>query len=217
MSIFFPNNYYLKIVTIEEMNDELIKYCKRKYKGIQYLSQTDLWRARIYLNGRKRFLGDFDSPDIALNYVITVKNFHRTHPDIPGSEIRKILFPKIRQTKQGLNSLRIAMLNAYGPYCHCCKESNIHFLTLEHVNGDGATHRKTLGKNRHGVLIDLRERGWPTDGYTVLCMNCNWGSRRTQICPHNVIPKLIENSIIPVTTMTQLKIAPIEKIENHVL
>mgnify|MGYP003443338865 CR=1 FL=1 len=76
--------------------------------------------------------------------------------------------------------LRDAILNVYGPDCACCGESEPTFLTLDHINGGGSQHRKSI----HGkVYAQLRREGFP-DGYRVLCWNCNWAYRLMGDCPH---------------------------------
>jgi hypothetical protein len=32
--------------------------------------------------------------------------------------------------------------------------------------------------------VDLKRQGWPKDGYTVLCLNCNIAKGATGTCPH---------------------------------
>lgn len=78
--------------------------------------------------------------------------------------------------------IRDEMVAIYGGRCNCpkCPETNPAFLTLEHVNGDGAQHRKVT---RH-VYEDLRRQGWPKEGYTLLCWNCNAMTRYGRTCPH---------------------------------
>lgn len=84
---------------------------------------------------------------------------------------------------RGRKKLREQLLAAYGGKCTCpkCPETNQAFLTLEHVERDGREHRKAVGSHSYA---DLRRRGWPQDGYTLLCWNCNAGSRFTGVCPH---------------------------------
>jgi hypothetical protein len=36
------------------------------------------------------------------------------------------------------------------------------------------------------VYRDLKKRGWPQEGYTVLCMNCNFAQRFGHRCPHKI-------------------------------
>lgn len=71
--------------------------------------------------------------------------------------------------------------------CDCCGENNIGFLTINHINGDGAKHRKKLGSSGTGVSFYkwLIKNNFP-DGLNVLCWNCNSASGATGICPHLV-------------------------------
>lgn len=83
------------------------------------------------------------------------------------------------------NKLRSEMVEAYGGACSCCGEREVGFLTLEHVNGDGAKHRESLRTlGGYAVWRDLKKRGWPTDGYTILCWNCHMATCWGRTCPH---------------------------------
>ncbi len=86
------------------------------------------------------------------------------------------------------------MIAAYGGSCACCAEAIPELLTLEHVNADGARHRADVGRNAQAQLVDLKRRGWPTEGYTVLCFNCNIGKGTGPSCPHEW-PKYTRRSI----------------------
>ncbi len=79
--------------------------------------------------------------------------------------------------------LRREMIAAYGGACTCCGETHEEFLTLEHTRQDGAEHRRRAG-GCWAVYRELRRLGWPKDGFTVLCMNCNWAVRLSVVCPH---------------------------------
>jgi hypothetical protein len=63
------------------------------------------------------------------------------------------------------------LFNAYGSKCACCSESNFDKLTIDHINNDGAEHRKRVGG--HYVYDDIIEQGCPKDKYRLLCFNCN--------------------------------------------
>ena len=39
---------------------------------------------------------------------------------------------------------RNKVLIAYGNKCNCCGEKNIKFLTIDHINNDGAEHKKKI-------------------------------------------------------------------------
>jgi len=77
------------------------------------------------------------------------------------------------------------MVAAYGGHCACprCPETNPAFLTLEHLNGTGKAHRAKVGRHAYA---DLRRRGWPKEGYTLLCWNCNAMTRFGRTCPHEI-------------------------------
>lgn len=79
--------------------------------------------------------------------------------------------------------LREQLIEEYGGRCACanCPETNPAFLTLEHVNGDGKKHRAEVGSHSYA---DLRRRGFPREGYTLLCWNCNALTRFGRTCPH---------------------------------
>lgn len=95
------------------------------------------------------------------------------------------------QQRKYSRKIRQEMLDAYGRSCACCGESTEEFLSLEHLNGDGKDHAERLG-GRSYIYRDLKKRGWPKDDYALYCMNCNWGSRRTGICPHQMARLLEE-------------------------
>lgn len=80
---------------------------------------------------------------------------------------------------------------ALGGQCACCCEAQFEFLQIDHINNDGAEHRKRLGiklgvRSRDCTqLIYLEIIDGNIDGLQVLCANCNWGKARNGgICPH---------------------------------
>ncbi len=78
---------------------------------------------------------------------------------------------------------RDALVEAYGGKCACarCPETNTAFLTLEHADKSGKQHRAEMGSHTYA---DLRRRGFPQEGYTLLCWNCNALTRFGKPCPH---------------------------------
>lgn len=80
-------------------------------------------------------------------------------------------------------SIRAEALAQYGGQCACCGEQEDAFLALDHARRDGNAHRARVG-GQAGVYRDLKRRGWPTDGYRLLCHNCNMATRFGAICPH---------------------------------
>lgn len=75
---------------------------------------------------------------------------------------------------------RKAALKHYGGKCAVCGEDLEIFLTIDHINNDGAEHRRQLrGKNCSGINIGawLRLHNYP-QGFQVLCVNCNHAKGR---------------------------------------
>jgi len=83
--------------------------------------------------------------------------------------------------------VKIKVINYYGGKCNCCAENNILFLTIDHVNGDGAEFRKKHGINGgHHTYLWIQRNLFPTE-FQVLCMNCNAAKGQNDQCPHNCV------------------------------
>lgn len=86
--------------------------------------------------------------------------------------------------------VRAAVLAAYGGRCACCGEDETRFLTIDHVNNDGATHRREIGSG--ALYWWLAKNGYPA-GYRLLCWNCNCGrALNGGICPHEEHSAVVE-------------------------
>jgi hypothetical protein len=81
-------------------------------------------------------------------------------------------------------------MDKYGAKCACCGIDELMFLTIDHINNDGALERKTLGngKNNYGgsafyfKLIKEEKRA----DLQILCFNCNLGRNANGgVCPHH--------------------------------
>jgi 5-methylcytosine-specific restriction endonuclease McrA len=82
--------------------------------------------------------------------------------------------------------MRELALEHYGKKCTCCGESIYEFLEIDHINNDGAKHRKEMnhGKNKGGNIYKwLHTQNYP-DGFQTLCSNCNNAKGRWGECPH---------------------------------
>ena len=80
---------------------------------------------------------------------------------------------------------RVGALQYYGgpsPKCECCGEGRYEFLSLDHIQGDGARHRAEVG--RGAVYGWLKKNGYP-EGFRVLCHNCNQALAHYGYCPHH--------------------------------
>jgi hypothetical protein len=78
---------------------------------------------------------------------------------------------------------RQAVLDHYGRHCACCGESEEAFLAIDHVNEDGAAHRREIPPRT--IYHWLSVHGFPP-GFQVLCYNCNIGKYRLGRCPHEI-------------------------------
>lgn len=78
---------------------------------------------------------------------------------------------------------RAQALEFYGggdPKCVCCGERTIEFLTLNHINNDGAKHRKEVHTDMYRWAV---KNGFPPI-FNILCMNCNHSLGVRGYCPH---------------------------------
>lgn len=87
---------------------------------------------------------------------------------------------RARQTRR---RRRVAVFEVYGgTVCSCCGEDNYEFLTIDHVNGDGAHHRRSFTGTKD-IYTWLKQNNFPP-GFRVLCMNCNFALGYHGYCPH---------------------------------
>lgn len=80
--------------------------------------------------------------------------------------------------------LKKFVIDHYGARCFCCGETEPKFLTIDHVNNDGAEKREI-----HGVGLSLYKwivkHNFPAD-FQILCYNCNCGRYHNGgVCPHH--------------------------------
>lgn len=77
---------------------------------------------------------------------------------------------------------REKIIQYYGAKCKCCGEEKIEFLTIDHINNDGAKHRKEIGGSSK-ILNWIIKNNFPKD-FQILCFNCNLAKSIYGICPH---------------------------------
>lgn len=88
------------------------------------------------------------------------------------------------QTKAWRTKNKEKVIKFYGGVCVCCGESNIGFLTIDHINNDGAKQRALPG-NRSTYVRAIRDN-YPDD-LQVMCWNCNCGRHwNGGVCPHKM-------------------------------
>lgn len=91
----------------------------------------------------------------------------------------------LQRNHQRAQELKDRVFAAYGGYrCACCEETTVAFLSVDHVENNGAEHRRMIGKGGAPTYRWLVKNGFP-DGFQVLCHNCNIGKYRNNgVCPH---------------------------------
>lgn len=89
--------------------------------------------------------------------------------------------------------LKEEVVAGYGGKCVCCGESELLFLTIDHIDGMGL-HANRGTRSRTNKPRDfstttkfyfwLKKNGFPKDHYRLLCVNCNFAIGRFGYCPH---------------------------------
>ena len=78
------------------------------------------------------------------------------------------------------HKLKRKVLAHYGKgMCACviCGESRLACLSIDHIDGKGAEHRRRMGYHLGCHFYRwLRRQDYP-EGYQTLCMNCQWVKR----------------------------------------
>ena len=77
-------------------------------------------------------------------------------------------------------AVRAKVVRELGGKCQCCGETTPVFLTIDHVQNDGAKDRQTA---RHLLYKRILTEGCPPDRYQILCWNCN-SAKALGGCPH---------------------------------
>jgi hypothetical protein len=89
--------------------------------------------------------------------------------------------PKSQYARKYHHQIRVEVFAHYGNKCACCGETTQEFLCIDHINNDGAEHRKQIGRGK--IYLWLRNNHYP-DGFQILCHNCNQSKGYYGNCPH---------------------------------
>ena len=94
------------------------------------------------------------------------------------------------RVKRRKKEIRQIVMKHYGGKCKCCGESKDEFLTIDHINGDGAEHKRKIGLKRCGNRFYqwIVKNNFPSD-LRILCWNCNCSLGFRGYCPHGNIKK----------------------------
>ena len=90
--------------------------------------------------------------------------------------------------QQYYRDIKNEVFAAYGgSVCKCCGVTALEFLSIDHINNDGAAHRKEVNGNSQdgrNILYWLKNHGYPP-GFQVLCHSCNFAKGHFGSCPHS--------------------------------
>lgn len=112
------------------------------------------------------------------------KKAHSTEKAIADAQYRKTHRDELRQKSQEYYAInreaikqrklatKLEVFEHYGgAHCAKCGDDRISVLTIDHINQDGAVHRRTI-QLKDKLCKWLKKNGYP-EGYRVLCANCN--------------------------------------------
>lgn len=101
--------------------------------------------------------------------------------------------------KKNARKLKKEVIMAYGGACVCCGCDIPAFLTIDHIDGKGAEHRRKLfnsGEDRSARSSGtpfyrwLKKNDFPKDNFQLLCYNCNCAKHTNGECPHKQLLEL---------------------------
>lgn len=93
-----------------------------------------------------------------------------------------------KQHKERRDNIKYLIFEHYGNACACCNESHKEFLTIDHINNDGALFRKNNPNKRSNAAFykSIIDSNFPTN-LQLLCWNCNCAKQFHNICPHKKV------------------------------
>ena len=196
----YQREYMKRYVAAMTPEQKLAYNAKRNASSKRYAAAHPLVRIKNSEKTRRSLLKRLDrlTPEELADY--RARKWEREKRRLENPEARasrrasanrysKAKYQKIsRYQKDFKVALREEMVAAYGGACACCGENEPVFLTLDHINGDGAADRKANGfVGGYSTYLKLKKRGWPTAGYQLLCYNCNCAKKTGDECPHRLI------------------------------
>lgn len=90
--------------------------------------------------------------------------------------------------KELANIRKIRCLIRYSsdpPFCICCNEKEIKFLSIDHINGGGNKQKKELGGSGDKLYRWIIKSNFPSL-FQTLCFNCNQAKGIYGNCPHKL-------------------------------
>jgi hypothetical protein len=114
-----------------------------------------------------------------------------------------------QRRKKNSFKVKVKVIMAYGGKCVCCEETELDFLTIDHINNNGKIHRLEVnsGLDLYRWLI---KHNYPSE-FQLLCWNCNEGKQFNNgaCCPHQQVHKIF--SSLQAKRNLQLKLEAYQK------
>lgn len=111
----------------------------------------------------------------------------RSYPNIELPPNFSSVSSSANQSRRSKWAKKLFILRHYSgnpPQCQCCGEFHIQFLAIDHVNNDGASHRREIGLKGGTSFYSWLIKNKLPDGFRVLCHNCNMAYGIWGVCPH---------------------------------
>lgn len=186
--------YRLKIasMTAEELEDvKKSRKSKRSYKPVlsdEKKEEKRVKRIAYYNKNKEKILNR--NKIYGENHKEEIKKKTKERHDLNPNKYKKRYnkekkFKYYNNNKDKINSkrranysyLREKLLNILGNKCIICGITNSDFLTIDHINDNGAEERRKSGNSGTALVKHLNSLGWPEDyikeNYQILCWNHN--------------------------------------------
>lgn len=115
------------------------------------------------------------------------KQYYESHKEESKARVLKFHEDHPEYRREYHQRTRLEALEHYGGYppkCDCCGETEMQFLTIDHMDSNGHKMRREHNVRGGGLGRLLKQLGYPK-GYRVLCYNCNCSIGHYGFCPHN--------------------------------
>jgi len=164
-------NNNTKICPHCKINKEITDFHFRK-KGVESYRQS--WCSKCIQEAGKKWVvknrkhSNKKQREYYLKNIDKLREYYRN---------RSKLFPQKKYKNE--------VISGYGGKCNCCGETNIIFLTVDHVNNDGAEQRRfNRSESGNSLYRKIVKNNFPAE-YQILCYNCNIGKYHNKgVCPH---------------------------------
>lgn len=85
-------------------------------------------------------------------------------------------------TSEHRREIRRSAIQMLGGFCACCGERRFEFLTLDHIENDGASERRL--RTQLAIVKLILAGKTDVSKYQILCWNCNCARHWHGECPH---------------------------------